>query len=421
MITGTTGYGYVMRVVTVEKLESILAQLGTNPRVVASGNFAAPRTLLAAVDAALPEYRLNMLYAQPGIPDRPGVTYETAFVGPGMRHHERLTYIPARLSLVPEIFRDHYRPDVVLLNASEQRHDTVSLGLEVNVLPSAIEAAREQGGLVIAQANKQMPYTYGDAQIYTDEIDFLVEVDEPITEHTPGFLDECSTAIGDRIAARVSNGATLQMGIGGVPDAVLASLQNRKDLRIWTEMFSDGVLNLHKAGALDADRPLTASFIFGSRELYDWVHLNTNVRMMRTEYTNNPGRIEKQALMTSVNGALQVDLLDQANASRIKGRIFSGFGGQTDFIVGALHSRGGQSFIALPSWHAKANVSTIIPLLTYPVTSFQHSAVVTENGIADVFGRSQGEQARNIIKYAAHPSVREDLTTAAIEMNLFAD
>ena len=148
--------------------------------------------------------------------------------------------------------------------------------------------------------------------------------------------------------------------------------------------------------------------------------MNTDIHMMRTEITNDPARIGKQALMTSVNAALQVDLLDQANASRIKGRIYSGFGGQTDFIVGALHSRGGQSFIALPSWHPKADVSTIVPVLTNPVTSFQHSSVVTENGIADVFGRSQAEQARNIIEYAAHPSVRDELTKAAIEMNLIA-
>lgn len=416
----TNRYRRYMRVVTVEKLESILGRLGTNPRVIASGNFATPQTLLRAVDAALPEYRLNILNAQPGIPDRPGVTYETCFVGAGMRHHERLVYIPARLSLVPELFRDHYKPDVVLLNTSMQRHDTVSLGTEVNILPAAIEAARDNGGIVIAQTNKQMPYTYGDAQIYHDEIDFLIEVDEPLMEHTPGEIDQESTAIGELIAARVSDGATLQTGIGLVPDAVLASLTQRKNMRIWTEMFSDGVLNMHKAGALDPDRALTASFIFGSRELYDWIHLNTKIQMMRTEHTNNPGKIEKQALMTSVNAALQVDLLDQANASRIDGKIYSGFGGQTDFIVGSLHSRGGQSFVALPSWHKKANVSTIIPLLTNPLTSFQHSAVVTENGVAEVFGHSQAEQARNIINNAAHPSVRDDLTKAAVEMKLFA-
>ncbi len=408
-----------MRVVTVEKLRSIVSRIAANPRIVASGNFAAPKILLQAVDSVFPAYRLNMLNAQPGIPDREGVTYETAFVGPGMREHERLVYIPARLSLVPKLFRDHYKPDVVLLHTSSQRFDTVSLGIEVNILPAAIEAVRERGGLVIAQANTQMPYTYGDAQVYTEDIDFLVEVDEPLDEHIQGVPSPVSQAIGEAIAARVGDGSTMQLGIGEVPNAVLSSLADRKGLRIWTEMFSDGVLDLHKGGALDQDRPLTASFLFGSRELYDWVHLNTRIRMMRTEFTNNPGRIEKQALMTSVNSALQVDLLDQANASRIKGRIYSGFGGQTDFIVGALHSRGGQSFIGLPSWHAKANVSTIVPLLEEPLTSFQHSAVATENGIADIFGRSQAVQAKNIINYAAHESVKDDLTKAAVDMRLF--
>jgi len=183
-------------------------------------------------------------------------------------------------------------------------------------------------------------------------------------------------------------------------------------------MFSDGVLALHEGGALDEDIPLTASFIFGSRKLYDWLHLNKKVRINRTEVTNNPGNIERQAQMTSVNAALQVDLFDQANASRIKGHIYTGFGGSTDFIVGALHARGGQSFIALPSWHPKADVSTIVPLIDEPVTSFQHSAVATEQGIADVFGRTQAEQARNIIDQAAHPDAREHLEQAAREMQL---
>ena len=408
-----------MRIVTVEKLESILSRTGDNPRVIASGNFATPKTLLQAVDSVFPTYRLNMLNAQPGIPNREGITYETAFVGPGMRHHERLVYIPARLSLVPKLIRDHYAPDVVLLHTSSQRFDTVSLGTEVNILPAAIEAVRERGGLVIAQANTQMPYTYGDAQVYHDDIDFLVEVDEPLDVHEPIAPSPVSQAVGEVIAARVDDGSTMQLGIGEVPNAVVSRLADRKGLRIWTEMFSDGVLDLYKNDALDPDLPLTASFLFGSRELYDWVHMNTRIRMMRTEVTNNPGKIEKQALMTSVNSALQVDLLDQANASRIKGRIYSGFGGQTDFIVGALHSRGGQSFIALPSWHAKADRSTIVPVLEEPVTSFQHSAVATENGIADIFGRSQAVQARNIIKYAAHESVRDDLTKAAVDMGLF--
>jgi acyl-CoA hydrolase len=407
-----------MRVVTVDQLKGILTGLPENPRVVASGNFAAPDVLLAALDETVPEYRLHMLNAQKGLPDRKGVEYETTFVGPGMRKHPRLVYIPCRLSLVPELYRDHYRPDVVLLHTSARRHDTVSLGTEVNVLPAAIEAVRERGGLVIAQANPKMPYTYGDAQIYENEIDFLIEVDQPMATHTPKPLDDTSKEIGQLIAARVHDASTMQLGIGAVPDAVLASLTKHRDLRIWTEMFSDGVLELHRQGCLDNDIPLTASFLFGSQDLYDWVHLNKRVRMLRTEKTNDPGQIARQARMTSVNGALQVDLFDQANASRVKGEIYSGIGGSTDFIVGALHSRGGQSFMALLSWHPKANVSTIVPHLKDPVTSVQHSYVATENGLAQCFGRSQRTQALNLIEHAAHPDARDQLREQAGEMGL---
>lgn len=407
-----------MRVVTVDQLASALGRLPENPRVIASGNFATPTVILDALDAVVPEYRLHMLNAQKPIPDREGITYETTFVGPAMRRHPRLQYIPCRLSLVPVLYRDQYAPDVVLLHTSARRHDTVSLGTEVNVLPAAIEAARARGGLVIAQANPHMPYTYGDAQIYEHEIDFLVEVDEPLPTHDPGPINDTARQIGELIAARVQDASTLQLGIGAVPDAVLASLTQRKDMRIWTEMFSDGVLELFKRGALDTDVPLTASFLFGSQELYDWVDLNKRIRMLRTEKTNSPAEIARQARMTSVNAALQVDLFDQANASRVKRDIYSGFGGSTDFIVGSLHSRGGQSFMALASWHAKADVSTIVPLLEEPATSFQHSWVATENGLAQCFGRSEGEQARNVIDHAAHPSVRDELREAAGRMGL---
>ena len=407
-----------MRVVTIEQLKSILSSLTPNPRIVASGNFATPKTLLSLADQCIPEFRLHMLNGQPGIPDREGVTYESAFVGAGMRRHPRLSYIPTRLSLLPVLYRDHFRPDVVMLHASPQRFDTVSLGTEVNVLPAAIEAARAGNGIVIAQSNAQMPYTYGDAQIYDSEIDYLIEVDEPLAVKPPTILDDVSREIGARIAHLIEDNSTLQLGIGGFPDSVLAELGHRKGLRIWTEMFSDGVLDLHKGGALDDEILLTASFVFGSRELYDWLNLNRKVRMMRTERTNDPSQIARQAKMTSINAALEVDLFDQANASHVRGQIYSGFGGSTDFSVGSLHSRGGQSFVALPSWHPKANVSTIVPRLTSNVTSFQHSYVATENGIADCFGHSQNDQARNLIEKAAHPTVREELRAKAHEFGL---
>ncbi len=407
-----------MKIIDIDQLKKVLLALPDNPRIVVSGNFAPPMTLLGVLDSVLPQYRLHMLNAQPGIPDREGVTHETAFVGAGMRKSTRLDYVPSRLSLLPVLLRDHLRPDLVLLHTSTPRFDTVSLGIEVNILPAAIEAVRAYGGVVIAQANAQMPYTYGDSQIYENEIDYMVEVDEELKIHTPGELSDNSRAIGERIAALVSDNSTLQLGIGAVPDAVLELMKQRKGLRVWTEMFSDGVLELERLGALDGDVPITASFIFGTRELYDWLHLNRRVRMLRTEKTNDPSQIARQARMTSINACLQVDLFDQANASRVRGKIYSGFGGSTDFIVGALHSRGGQSFMALPSWHAKTNTSTIIPKITEAVTSFQHSYVVTENGVAPCFGRSEFEQAANLIQQAAHPDAREELWDAAFKMGL---
>ena len=407
-----------MKRVTLEQLKTVMAHLPPNPRIVASGNFAAPHAVLRVLDEQVPEYTLHMLNAQPGIPDREGVIFETCFVGPAMRHSPRLRYIPSRLSLVPVLYRGPLRPDAVIVHASAPRYDTVSLGIEVNVLPGAIEAARELGAPVIVQANPQMPYTYGDGQLYDTEIDYLVEVDEPVAEAAPRDPSEVSQQIGDRIAAQVLDGSTLQLGIGGVPDAVLHRLTERRGLRIWSEMFSDGALALEHQGALDPQIPLTASFLFGSRDLYDFVHLNHRVRMLRTETTNEPGRIARQRQMTSVNSALQVDLFDQANASRMKGRIYSGFGGSVDFIDGALHSRGGASYIALPSWHPKARVSTIVPRLEEPVTSFQHSFVVTEQGVAPVVGLSERDQARSLIENAAHPDAREALWAAAAAQGL---
>ena len=407
-----------MKKVSLEQVAGVLAELPPNPRLVVSGNFATPKTLLDLADRTLETYTLHLLNAQMGIPDREGVTHETCFVGPGMRNSPRLVYVPSRLSLVPELFRRDLRPDAVLLHASAQRFDTVSLGIEVNVLPAAIEAAKEYGAPVIVQSNPNMPYTYGDAQLYEHEIDFLVEAEEPIVTHKPKHPGHTAEQIGEIIAHHVSDGSTLQLGIGAVPDAVLRNLLDRRKLRIWTEMFSDGVLELDRRGALDDDIPLTSSFLFGSQDLYDFVHLNRRVRMLRTEVTNDPGRIARRPLMTSVNAALEVDLFDQANSSRINGRIYSGFGGSVDFVVGALHSRGGASYIALPSWHHKAQVSTIVPRLDEPVTSFQHSAVVTEQGMAKVWGLDQKAQARSIIDNAAHPDARAGLSDAAARMGL---
>ncbi|HEY0952737.1 acetyl-CoA hydrolase/transferase family protein [Nocardioides sp.] len=399
-------------------LASALASLPPNPRVVVTGNHATPWHTVKLVDDALEEYRLWALNGQPQLPDRDGVVLETSFVGPGQRRSPRLSYVPSRLSMVPSLFGKQLPPDAVVLHTTRPRDGRVSLGVEVNVLPAAIEAVRRNGGIVIAQTNANMPWTFGDALVDLDLIDVLIDADEPMPVAPVSSIDESSAKIGELVAARVSDGSTLQAGIGAVPDATMHGLTSRTGLRVWTEMFSDSVLALEKIGALDRNIPISASFLFGSPELLEWVDGNERVEMVRTEVTNSPARIARNPQMVSVNTALQVDLFGQANASRINARIHSGFGGQTDFIVGAMHSAGGQAFIALRSWHPKANCSTVVPMVDEPITSFQMSAIVTEQGLATVFGNDQREQARQIIEHAAHPSVRDELREEAVELGL---
>jgi acyl-CoA hydrolase len=399
-------------------LQSAIASLPLNPRVVVGGNHAVPWHVLGLLDEALDEYRLWSLNAPAGIPDREGVTPETSFVGAGMRRNPRLSYVPSRLSMVPTLFETRLPPDAVLVHTTPPRDGKVSLGVEVNVLPAAIEAVRRNGGVVIAQTNSEMPWTVGDALLDVDLVDVMVDADSPMPHAPVSSVDEDSATIGRQVAERVSDGSTVQAGIGAVPDATMHGLVGRRGLRIWTEMFSDSVLALERAGALDRLVPITASFLFGSPELMAWVDGNTRVEMRRTEVTNSPALIARNPAMTSVNTALQVDLFAQANASRINTRIHSGFGGQTDFIVGAMHSLGGQAFIALRSWHPKADCSTIVPLVDEPVTSFQMTTVVTEQGAAEIFGHDQREQARQLVAHAAHPSVREELWEEAEALGL---
>ena len=399
-------------------LSTLLAGLPENPRVVATGNHVTPWHTLSLVDELLPTYRLWALNGQPGLPDREGVTLETSFVGAGMRKSPRLSYVPCRLGLVPLLFESTQVPNMVLLHTTRPENGRVSLGSEVNVLPAAIEAARRRGGKVVAQVNDQMPWTYGDALVPVDHIDLMIEADGPMPTAPVGAIDDESARIGALVASRVPDGATLQAGIGAVPDASLRGLAGRSGLRVWTEMFSDSILALEMAGALDRNVPITASFLFGSPELMEWVDRNERIHMVRTEVTNDPAVIARNPAMVSVNTALQVDLFGQANASRINARIFSGFGGQTDFIVGALHSHGGQAIIALRSWHPKADCSTIVPLVDEPVTSFQMSAVITEQGVAEVFGHDQKTQAKELIEHAAHPDVRDELWEEAVALGL---
>lgn len=404
-----------MRVISEQQLERALETLpNPEPRVVASGNLGTPRCLLDALERTVERYRLFMLAAQSPLPARDGVILETPFVGAGMRSAgRRLDYLPMRLSLVPRLFSTIRQPDVVLLHTSTPRNGKVSLGIEVNILVAAVERVRARGGLVVAQLNSRMPYTFGDSELDQKLIDFAIEVEEDLDSPAVGPGDADSEQIAVLVADLVRDESTLQMGIGQVPDATLRALAGRRRLAIWSEMISDGVMKLDRDGALDTARPIVCSFLFGSPELYEWVDENPRLRMTRTETTNDPARIAAQKGMIAVNTAVQVDLSDQAAASHVGGRIYSGFGGQPDFVGGALHSLGGQAVIALRSWHQRSNTSTIVPKLTDPVTSFQHSAVITEQGCAPIFGRSQRAQAQLIIEHAAHPDAREQLREQA--------
>ncbi|MGC2372334.1 MAG: acetyl-CoA hydrolase/transferase C-terminal domain-containing protein [Solirubrobacteraceae bacterium] len=412
-----------MRIINEQELERALTVLPVlEPRVVASGNLATPKTLLKVLDRAVERYRLFMLAAQAPLPGREGVIYETPFVGPGMRGAgEQLDYLPMRLSLVPRLFATIRPPDVVLLHTSTPQGGKVSLGIEVNILVAAVEAVRARGGLVIAQLNPLMPYTLGDSELAQDLIDVAIEVDEPLSSPTVSPSHEDTDRIAEIVASLVEDSSTLQLGIGQVPDATLRSLSGKHDLAIWSEMISDGVMTLDRDGALDQRHPIVCSFLFGSPELYSWVDRNHRLRMARTEITNDPARIAAKPAMVSVNTALQVDLSDQAGASHIDGRLYSGFGGQPDFVSGALHSPGGHAVIALRSWHEPSDSSTIVPRLTEPVTSFQHSAIVTEQGCASIFGRSQRAQAELIVEHAAHPDAREQLREQAASLGLGAE
>lgn len=404
-----------MRVIADQQLENALAALpACEPRVVASGNLATPRVLLDTLERAVERYRLFMLAAQAPLPARDGVIFETPFVGPGMRDAgRRLDYLPMRLSLVPRLFATMRPPDVVLLHTSTPSKGKVSLGIEVNILPAAVEAVRARGGLVVAQLNPTMPYTLGDSELDEELIDLAIEAPEDIHSPTLGPGHEHADQIAELVAGLVEDGSTLQLGIGQIPDATLRALAGRRDLAIWSEMISDGVMHLDQGGALDRTRPIACSFLFGSPELYTWVDQNPRLTMTRTETTNDPSRIAARPAMVSINTALQVDLHDQAGASHVAGRLYSGFGGQPDFVEGALHSPGGHAVIALRSWHEHSNSSTIVPRLSDPVTSFQHSAVITEQGCAHIFGRSQRAQARLLIEHAAHPDAREELHQCA--------
>ena len=331
-------------------------------------------------------------------------------------------YTPVFLSEIPALFRSRRLPvDVALISATPpDAHGYCSLGVSVDVVKSAVEAAE----IVVAEVNPTMPRTHGAGFLHVDEIDFFVANSAPILEVPVPQPQETSTRIGRFCADLVPDGATLQLGIGEIPNAVLAALAGKTDLGLHSEMISDGVIPLIESGAINGRRKTihagkaVTSFCMGSRNLYDFVHDNPFFEFLPTEYVNDPFVIARNDRMISINSALQVDLTGQVCADSIGTRFYSGIGGQVDFIRGAARSRDGRSILALPSTAKDGTLSRIVPVLTegagVVTTRGDVHTVVTEHGVAELKGRTVRERTLALISIA-HPKFREELLAAAKE------
>ena len=330
-------------------------------------------------------------------------------------------YIPVFLSETQKLYRcGALRCDVAMIQVCPpDRHGFVSLGTSVDATLAAIECA----GTVIAVVNSNVPRAWGQAMIPMDMIDIFVEDNTPLKEARFTASDEVETAIGRHCAELIEDGACLQMGIGAIPNAVLAQLGGHKDLGIHTEMFADGVLKLVESGVITGRNKVTdrgklvSTFLMGSQRVYDFIDDNPMVAMMDVGYTNDPYVIARNPKMTAINSAVQIDLTGQVCADSIGKKFYSGTGGQVDFIYGASLSEGGKAIIAMPSC-TKNGVSKIAPTIMEGagvVTSRAHVHwVVTEYGAVDLYGRSMEERAKLLISIA-HPDHREELDRAAFE------
>lgn len=328
---------------------------------------------------------------------------------------------PRFLGEVPALFRDGtWRCDVALINCSLPNEEGyVSFGVSADVATSAVECA----SVVIAQINPHMPFSYGDPVIHISKLAAAVEVDEPLVEVPTATPTEKEIRIGNFIAEHIPDGATLQIGVGGIPNAVIRALEGHKHLGLHTEAMTDGVLPLIRSGVIDNSLKVVepgksvASLALGSRELYDYMDHNPDIIIKDVAWTNDPFRIAQNPAVMSINSCLEIDLTGQICADSIGEKIYSGVGGQHDFVYGASRSRGGKSFLAMLATTSKGQTK-IKPVLTpgagVVTTRFQTNYVVTEYGIADLRGLSIAERAKALIGLAA-PEFRDDLSRAAAE------
>jgi len=417
--------------------DEAVAQIGSGQRVFVTGNCSAPQVLLnALVDRAseLKDVELIQVlsigearYAEPAMEGH--IRVNTLFISDNVRpavNEGRADFTPCLLSEIPGLFSKGILPlDVALIQVSPpDEHGFCSLGVEVGVSKTAAQSAK----CVIAEVNPQMPRTLGDAFIHASKLDYIVEVDYELPEVRMGEMNDVCREIGRHAAGLIEDGSTMQMGIGAIPDGVLHHLGGHRDLGIHTELFSDGVVELVERGVVNNERKslhpgkIVAGFVLGTQRLYRFVDNNPVVEMHPTEYVNDPFIIAQNDRMVAINSAIEVDLTGQVCADSIGARLYSGVGGQLDFMRGAARSRGGKPIIALPSvveTRSGERFSRIVPTLKQGAgvvtTRNDVHYVVTEFGVADLYGRSIRQRARALID-VAHPDFREELEARAAEL-----
>lgn len=417
-----------MRIVTPAEA---VAGIRSGERIYLHAAAAVPTVLLDALVARAPELSdvdvVHLHVEGPGphlAPEMAGhFRHQALFIGPNARtaiNEGRADYVPVFLSDTPHLFGSGILPlDAVLINVSPpDEHGFCSLGTSVEATSAAVVAART----VIAQLNRSMPRTLGESFVHVDDIDLAVEVDVPPFEHADPEIGDVERRIGELVAELVPDGATLQMGIGAIPTAVAMHLHAKRDLGIHTEMMTDVVADLAERGVVTGARKernrgkIIATFMMGTKRLYRFVDDNPMVEMRAADFTNDTHVIRSFRHMTAVNSAIAIDLTGQVCADSIGSRLYSGVGGQMDFIRGAALAPGGLPIIALPATAAGGAVSRIVQFLPEGagvVTTRAHvRLVVTEYGVADLWGRSIRERAKALIGIA-HPDFRDELTAQA--------
>lgn len=416
--------------------EDALRHVRSGMRVFIGSGCAAPQSLVAALGRRGPDvYDVEIIHILT-FGDAPYTNHELAgsfrhnafFIGPNVReavNAGEADYTPIFLSDIPALFREkRLRIDVALVQVSSpDPHGFCSYGVSVDVVKAAVESA----DYVIAEVNPNMPRTLGDSFCHINEFDALVKSDLPILEHkTPPPSPE-AMKMGEFIASLVEDGSTLQTGIGEIPSAVMACLNDKKDLGMHTEMFTEAVIPLVESGVINCRKKtllpgkIVTSFCFGTRRLYDYIHDNPLFEFRPTEFTNDPFQISRNRRMVAISSAIEVDLTGQVCADSIGGKFYSGFGGQVDFIRGAARSQEGKPIIAIPSTIRDGSVTRIVPWLKtgagVVTTRADVHYVVTEYGIASLRGKTVRERAIALINIA-HPKFRDELMAQAREARL---